>query len=92
MPCGFTLERTVHEVGELLREPRWQALPAVRGGRVFAVDGSSYFNRPGPRLAESAEILAGILHPAELGHFVPRGAVQQIARDGVETTGTGASA
>lgn len=79
MPCGFTLARTVAEVSELLHDPRWQALPAVRSGRVFAVDGSSYFNRPGPRLAESAEILAGILHPTELGHLVPAGALQPVA-------------
>lgn len=92
MPCGFTLERTVDELTELLREPRWQVLPAVRDGRIFAVDGSSYFNRPGPRLAESAEILAGILHPAELGHLVPRGAVQQITADAVRAASTGASA
>ena len=81
MPCGFTLARTVAEMTELLREPRWHELPAVRNGRVFAVDGSSYFNRPGPRLAESAEILAGILHPAELGHLIPRDAVAHIAGD-----------
>lgn len=81
MPCGFTLARTVGELTELLREPRWQQIPAVRGGRVFAVDGSSYFNRPGPRLAESAEILAGILHPSQLGHLVPRDAVLHIAGD-----------
>ena len=92
MPCGFTLERTVQELGDLMREPRWQALPAVRVGRMFAVDGSSYFNRPGPRLAESAEILAGILHPDELGHLVPRGAVQRVALDVVGTTSTEASA
>jgi len=78
MPCGFTLARTRDELAALLREPRWQQLPAVRTGRVFAVDGSSYFNRPGPRLVESAEILAGILHPAELSHLLPRAAVAQV--------------
>lgn len=81
MPCGFTLARTVAELGDLLREPRWHEIPAVRNGRVFAVDGSSYFNRPGPRLAESAEILAGIVHPAELGHLVPRDAVCRVGMD-----------
>jgi iron complex transport system substrate-binding protein len=81
MPCGFTLSRTVGELRELLREPRWHDLPAVRSGRVFALDGSSYFNRPGPRLAESAEILAGVLHPAELGHLVPDGAARRVTGD-----------
>ncbi len=81
MPCGFTLSRTVGELRDLLREPRWQDIPAVRSGRVFALDGSSYFNRPGPRLAESAEILAGVLHPADLGHLVPDGAARRVAGD-----------
>lgn len=79
MPCGFTLERTAAELSVSLREPRWQELSAVRGGRVFAVDGNSYFNRPGPRLAKSAEILAGILHPSELGHLIPPGAALRVA-------------
>jgi len=78
MPCGFTLERTVGELAALLEEPRWQQLPAVRSGRVFATDGSSYFNRPGPRLVESAEILAAILHPAELASLAPAGAVAPV--------------
>jgi len=78
MPCGFTLTRTVAELIELLREPRWQEIPAVRTGHVFALDGSSYFNRPGPRLADSAEILAGLLHPAEFGHLVPHDAVLRV--------------
>lgn len=78
MPCGFSLDRTVAELAVMLQEPRWQLLPAVRDGRVFAVDGSSYFNRPGPRLVESAEILAAILHPAELASLAPPGAVAPV--------------
>jgi iron complex transport system substrate-binding protein len=85
MPCGFTLERTLDELSTLLREPRWQELPAVRAGRVFAVDGSSYFNRPGPRLVESAEILAGILHPGTLGHLVPRGSMLSVSTSDVHS-------
>ena len=88
MPCGFDLTRTRDELAALLREPRWQQLPAVRAGRVFALDGSAYFNRPGPRLVESAEILAGVLHPRELGHLVPAGAALQVgAVAGVAATG-----
>jgi iron complex transport system substrate-binding protein len=78
MPCGFTLLRTAADLSRLLDEVRWQALPAVRAGRVFAVDGSSYFNRPGPRLVESAEILAAILHPAELARLAPADAVRSV--------------
>jgi len=88
MPCGFSLARTVNELDLLLREPRWQLLPAVRSGRVYAVDGSSYFNRPGPRLVESAAILAGILHPVECGDVLPRDAVVQVgAGDGARVAG-----
>ena len=47
----------------LAQRDQWRALPAVRGGRVSVVDGSAYFNRPGPRLVESAEILAALVHP-----------------------------
>ncbi|MCK5551248.1 MAG: hypothetical protein KAI41_12010, partial [Hyphomicrobiaceae bacterium] len=55
----------------------WQNLRAVREGRVFVADGNAYFNRPGPRLVESTEILAEVLHPdvCDFGHrgtaFVP---------------------
>ncbi len=62
MPCGFGLERSAAEANVCLAEPEWQQLSAVRHGRVFAVDGNSYFNRPGPRLVESTEILAEIFH------------------------------
>lgn len=63
MPCGFDLERTAAEAAELSDVPGWQDLRAVRDGRVFLTDGHAYFNRPGPRLADSTEILAEILHP-----------------------------
>jgi iron complex transport system substrate-binding protein len=62
-PCGFTLERTRAEaplVRELLAATRW---PATAAGRVFIADGNAYFNRPGPRLVESLEILAACVHP-----------------------------
>jgi len=68
MPCGYDLTKTVAEAAALLAEPQWAALPAVRAGQVYAVDGNAYFNRPGPRLVESAEILAEICQP-ELYHF-----------------------
>jgi iron complex transport system substrate-binding protein len=60
MPCGFSLERTVEEYR---REAGAQFLPGW-SGQVYAVDGSSYFNRPGPRLVDGVEILAEIFHPA----------------------------
>ncbi len=63
MPCGFDIGRTRVEMLTLTQDPRWHALRAVRDGRVFLTDGNQFFNRPGPRLVESARILAEILHP-----------------------------
>jgi iron complex transport system substrate-binding protein len=70
MPCGFDLTRTRAELASVVQESRWQGLRAVRDGRLAVVDGNQYFNRPGPRLVESLEILAEILHPGEFepGH------------------------
>ncbi|MCY4393791.1 MAG: cobalamin-binding protein [Rhodospirillaceae bacterium] len=67
LPCGFDIERSVAEMPALTAQSGWSALGAVRNGRVYIVDGNQYFNRPGPRLAESLEILAEILHPAHFG-------------------------
>ena len=63
--CGFTIERTMEEVGVLRDVPGWEDVPAVRDGRVFVTDGSSYFSRPGPRLVDSLELLAHVIHPAQ---------------------------
>ncbi len=70
MPCGYDLERTRAELPILEALPGWSALPAVQRGRVAVVDGNQYFNRPGPRLVESLEILCEILSPdrADFGH------------------------
>jgi iron complex transport system substrate-binding protein len=70
LPCGFDLEKTHLEMAPLTRLPGWAELRAVRSGRVFGTDGNQYFNRPGPRLVESLEILAELLHPGafHLGH------------------------
>lgn len=63
MPCGFDLERTRKETQSLEKHPEWSSLHAVRTGKVFITDGNAYFNRPGPRLVDSLEIVAEILHP-----------------------------
>ncbi|MCB9898859.1 MAG: ABC transporter substrate-binding protein [Planctomycetes bacterium] len=83
-PCGFPLERTLAErdvLDALLAPLPW---PALRDGAVWLADGNAFFNRPGPRLVDSAEILAACIHPgpcADLAErhagsfvrFVPRG-------------------
>ncbi len=63
LPCGFSLERSWKETEALYQNPKWRSLRAVGDGRVYVTDGHHYFNRPGPRLADSLEILAEILHP-----------------------------
>ena len=63
MPCGFGVERTIHEARALPDLPGWADLPAVKSGRVWAVDANSYFSRPAPRLVEGVELLGRILHP-----------------------------
>ena len=63
LPCGFSLDRVEGEASLLMKLPGWETLSAVRSGRVYLTDGNQYFNRPGPRLVESLEILAEILHP-----------------------------
>jgi len=61
MPCVFTQARTGAEWEAVRNRPVWTNLPAVRAGRVFAVEGS-LFHRPGPRLVDGVELLAGMLH------------------------------
>lgn len=70
MPCGFQIPQTLAELAALTGRAGWTELSAVRAGRVYAVDGHHYFNRPGPRLVESVEILAECLHPDafDFGH------------------------
>jgi iron complex transport system substrate-binding protein len=63
MPCGFGAERAAEEARALTRLEGWAELPAVRDGRVWAVDANSYFSRPAPRLVDGVEILSRILHP-----------------------------
>jgi iron complex transport system substrate-binding protein len=73
--CGFTVERTLQDLPILEARPGWTDLPAVRAGRVYAVDGCAYFSRPGPRVVDSLEILAELLHPDLFaGRFPDRGA------------------
>jgi iron complex transport system substrate-binding protein len=69
-PCGFPLERVAREIGLLTERPGWDALRAVSEGRVYLAESNQYFNRPGPRLLETLEIVAEILHPQDFafGH------------------------
>ncbi|MCI0422938.1 MAG: cobalamin-binding protein [Acidobacteria bacterium] len=64
MPCGFDLGRTEGEMYWLTERSEWKSLRAVKTGQVYLTDGNHYFNRPGPRVVETLQILAEILHPA----------------------------
>ncbi len=67
-PCGFDLAAALRAADDLRRsEPRWRDLRAVRTGRAYAMDGNAYVNRPGPRLVDTAEIFASIVHGEPYG-------------------------
>jgi len=65
MPCGFSIERTMKEMHLLLQLPGFADLKAVKNNRLYIVDGNQYFNRPGPRIVDSIEILAEIINPKQ---------------------------
>lgn len=62
MPCGHSIDRAADDLHLLQERPDWDDLPAARSGRVWAVDGPAYFNRPGPRVVRGVEVLASLLH------------------------------
>jgi iron complex transport system substrate-binding protein len=68
MPCGFSMARIQEELTVLTHHPLWPQLRAVQSQKVYLTDGNQFFNRPGPRLVESLEMLAEIVHPAHF-HF-----------------------
>lgn len=61
--CGFSVNRTIEDLPLLRAYPHWDSLSCVRNKRVYVVDGSAYFSRPGPRLVDSLEIAAHTFHP-----------------------------
>ena len=63
LPCGYTILESRRDMLALTGRPEWPRLKAVATGQVYLADGNHYFNRPGPRLAESLEILSELLHP-----------------------------
>ena len=62
-PCGFDLRRSQIEAEALKQLPGWHHTAAQRQDRVFVMDGNAYLNRSGPRLVETLEILASVIHP-----------------------------
>lgn len=68
LPCGYDIAKAREELMVLEQRPEWNTLRAVQNHQVYVTDGNQYFNRPGPRLTESLEILAEIMHP-DCFHF-----------------------
>ena len=73
MPCGFHLGETVAEWERTPKPDFWRELEAVRRGQVFAVDGSAYFSRPGPRVIDGIGLLAEIFDPDAFVDIAPPG-------------------
>ena len=77
-PCGFTIDQTEAHLHELTTRPGWTDLTAVGNDEIYLLDGHNYANRPGPRLVETVEYLAGILQPTI--DSPPENAVRRISR------------
>lgn len=79
-PCGFKLDKALEYSRKLVERAGWKDLPAVKQGRVFAVDANSYFARPGPRIVEGVELLAHLIHPEDFQWTGPADAYRQVPR------------
>ncbi len=76
-PCGYGAQQARDEYLSMAHSDEWNAIPAVRGGRVFALEANSYFSRPGPRLITGIEALAGVFHPGmQVGEEAQRAAMR----------------
>ncbi|HEU4772815.1 MAG TPA: cobalamin-binding protein [Candidatus Udaeobacter sp.] len=71
--CGYGIDRARRDYELLRRSPGFDSIPAANSRKVYVVNASAYFARPGPRIVDSLEILAGILHPTEFPEFVSGG-------------------
>ena len=78
--CGYDVARARRDFELLRTYPGFESLPAARAARVYAVDASALFARPGPRIVDSLEVLAGILHPEEFPEFAVPGSELQSAQ------------
>jgi iron complex transport system substrate-binding protein len=80
-PCGYAAQQAQNEYLSMAHTDEWNAIPAVRNGRVYALEANSYFSRPGPRLVTGIEALAGIFHPGmPVGEEAQRAAIRLAAR------------
>jgi iron complex transport system substrate-binding protein len=70
-PCGAHLDSAIEQGSAFLSDPYWSTLPAVESGEVYAVDASSYFARPGPRVFDGIDVLAHLFHPERVPERMP---------------------
>ncbi len=68
-PCGFSLDKTINEFPDLLNQPGFKNLTAYQQKNIYLADGNNYFNRPGPRIVETVQILAEIVYGLDYGHL-----------------------
>lgn len=87
MPCGFEVPRAMEDIPLLTAKEGWESLPAVRNGRVFAIDASNYTSRSGPRLVTGLEILAEMIHPELFSGMVPEAGARRIYTAGAARGG-----
>lgn len=78
MACGFDVPRALREVHLITERPGYDSIPAIREGRAFVVNGSAYFNRPGPRTVDGVELLAHLLHPDSFPDTWPDDAARRL--------------
>jgi iron complex transport system substrate-binding protein len=79
MPCGFDLGKTIAHARRLSAYPGWEEIPAVRSGRLYAVNANAYFARPGPRVVDGTGLLAHLIHPDLFEWTGPAGAFERLA-------------
>lgn len=77
--CGYDVDLARRDYELLRRFPGFDSLPAARSGEVYLVNASAYFARPGPRIVDSLELLAGILHPEEFSEFTGSSFIQRFS-------------
>jgi iron complex transport system substrate-binding protein len=88
LPCGFTVPETVRDLSYLTERPGWSELTAVQTRRAALLDGNAYFNRPGPRLYRSVELLASVIHPNRGAIDPPPADWERIGLEDAATTQT----
>ena len=90
-PCGAHLESAVEQANAFLTDPYWSTLPAVESGEVYAVDASSYFARPGPRVFDGIDVLAHLFHPEQVPERLPASSRRITASEAAQSAGRSAA-